>query len=319
MLITLAITAVAFLLKARLGYAALSPLVLAMVLGAVIKNTGVLPPSAEPGIKFSSRRLLRGGIVLVGLQLTLAEVLAVGINGLAMLLVCLIGTFAATVWLGEKMGIDRRLVELIAAGTSVCGASAVLATNTVSGADEEDVAYAVACVTAFGTAAVILYPILDRALGLSPHAYGLWAGASIHEIAQVAAATFSSTDTRGHVAMVAKLSRVAMLAPLVFGLAAMHRHKGQATEGQALPFPWFLLMFVLMMLISSTGIVPGVVKDWVSQLATALLCAALAGMGLDMDLRKIGRKGWRPLLLGAAASLLISAGSLTWVCLTVRS
>src|SRR5262249_55721968 len=137
---------------------------------------------------------------------------------------------AFTVWLGRQLSVDRKLTELIAAGTSICGASAVVATNTVTRASDEDVAYAVACVTVFGSASMLLYPVTAGLLQLTPHAFGLWAGASIHEIAQVVAAAFQNGVDAGNYGTIAKLSRVMLLAPLVLALGCLSAKWGQTTE-----------------------------------------------------------------------------------------
>ena len=153
--------------------------------------------------------------MLLGLQLTLGQVLAVGGAGLGGGRGEPRGDLRLTLWLGRRLGVDRKLAELIAAGTSICGASAVIAANTVTEGSDEDVAYAVACVTVFGSLAMLLYPALPGLLHLDPRAFGLWAGASIHEIAQVVAAAFQDGKEAGEFATIAKLSRVMLLAPVV--------------------------------------------------------------------------------------------------------
>ncbi len=171
------------------------------------------------------RRVLRFAIILLGLQLTAAQV-----DGGRGEWACRHRAdpprhFLFTTWLGRLIGVKRGLAELIAAGTSICGASAVIATNTVTRAHDEDVAYAVACVTVFGSIAMFLYPLLPDVLGLAPHAYGLWAGASIREIAQVVAAAYQDGAADGEFGTIAKLSRVMLLAPMVIalGFAASRR------------------------------------------------------------------------------------------------
>jgi uncharacterized integral membrane protein (TIGR00698 family) len=231
--------------------------------------------------------------------------------------VTLAATFVFTVWLGRVLGVDRKLTELIAAGTSICGASAVIATNTVTKAPDEDVAYAVACVTVFGSIAMFVYPLLPGLLQLGPHAYGLWAGASIHEIAQVVAASFQDGQQAGEFGTVAKLTRVMMLAPVVIalGVAARQRAKSSraAQSSPAAPMPWFVLGFVAMVGINSLIDIPAEAKAWVVSLTTFLLTMALAAMGLETDIRKLRAKGLRPLFLGLAAFLFIATFSLMLV------
>ncbi len=172
---------------------------------------------------FSLRRVLRLAIILLGLQLTAEQVMQVGATGIAVIAATLVSTFVFTTWLGKMLGVDRKLSELIAAGTSICGASAIIATNTVIGAQDDDVACAVACVAIFGSIAMFVYPMLPGLLHLDPHAFGLWSGASIHEIAQVVAATFQDGRQAGEFGTIAKLSRVAMLAPMVIALGVLGR------------------------------------------------------------------------------------------------
>src|ERR1700745_1213426 len=210
-----AIAVAAFLMRQIHGLGAFSPMILAIMLGMAFRNVIGTPPAVQPGIAFSMRRLLRAAIILLGFQITFTQIASVGPKGLLITAIALVATFAFTVRAGRVLGVGRKLTELIAAGTSICGASAIVATNTVTDAHDEDVAYAVACVTVFGSIAMFAYPLLPAALHLDARAYGLWSGASIHEIAQVIAAAFQDGRQAGEFATVAKLTRVAMLAPVV--------------------------------------------------------------------------------------------------------
>jgi uncharacterized integral membrane protein (TIGR00698 family) len=221
------------------------------------------------------------------------------------------------VQLGRLIGVERKLAELIAAGTSICGASAVIATNTVTRAADEDVAYAVACVTVFGSIAMFVYPLLPGLLQLDPHAFGLWSGASIHEIAQVVAASFQDGHAAGEFGTIAKLARVTMLAPVVISLgylAARHaRRNGDDTSAASAPMPWFVLGFIAMVVVNSLVSIPDDARGVIVTFTTFLLAMALAAMGLETDIRKLCAKGVRPLLLGAGAFLFISGFSLAMI------
>jgi uncharacterized integral membrane protein (TIGR00698 family) len=319
--LTFTIAGAAFELRNLTGIAALSPLIIAIVLGMAFHNTVGTPPAFKPGVAFSMRRILRFAIILLGLQLSLSQVAAVGIVGIAIIVVSLVGTFLFSVWLGRRLGIDRKLAELIAAGTSICGASAVIATNTVTRASDEDVAYAVACVTVFGSASMLLYPTLAGLIQLTPHAFGLWAGASIHEIAQVVAAAFQNGADSGNFGTIVKLSRVTLLAPMILALGYFSMRDRQTTDGdrvgqpkqQAMPMPWFVVGFVAMMLFNSFDLIPAADKAYLIQATTLLLTVALAAMGLETDVRKLRAKGWRPLLVGAGSWLFISTLSLALI------
>jgi uncharacterized integral membrane protein (TIGR00698 family) len=320
LLLTASIAALAFLLRSLSGIAALSPLMLAIVIGIIIRNTIGTPFSYQPGILFSMRRILRFAIILLGVQLSLSQMMSVGIAGLLIIAVTLGATFLFTLWLGRRLGIDSKLVQLIAAGTSICGASAIVATNTVTRAADEDVAYAVACVTVFGSASMLVYPWLASLLHLAAQDYGLWAGASIHEIAQVIAAAFQGGTDAGEFATIAKLSRVMLLAPTIFVLGYIAARRFQATADEnretarrATPVPWFVVGFIGMMLANSLDLVPAAARADLGQDTSFLLSVALAAMGLETDLRKVTAKGWKPLLLGAASWVFIAAFSLALI------
>ena len=291
---------------------AFSALILAIVLGMIVRNTVGVPAAARPGVSFALKRVLRLAIVLLGLQLSFTQVGQVGGRGVAVVAATLVATFCFTTWLGRKLGVDRKLTQLIAAGTSICGASAVIATNVVTEGADEDVAYAVACVTVFGSFSMFLYPLLPHLLGLTPIAFGLWTGASIHEVAQVIAAAFQDGQVSGQFATISKLTRVMLLAPtvLILGvLAARGKSEGGKFDVKKAPIPWFVLGFVAMIGFNTLNILPSHVKEMMIAANQFLLAVSLAAMGLETSVKKLKEKGAKPLLLGAGAWLFISAFS----------
>lgn len=313
--LTGAIAAGAFALRQIPGVGMFSPLILATIIGMAVHNLLGTPAAAKAGVTFSLKRILRLGIILLGFQLMLSQVVAVGAAGLAIILVTLAATFLFTKTMGRLIGVDPKLAELIGAGTSICGASAVIATNTVTEGSDADVAYAVACVTVFGSLAMLLYPLLPGLLHLSPRAFGLWSGSSIHEIAQVVAASFQDGETAGQFGTVAKLTRVMMLAPLVIGLGlvAARRARGHSGERTAPPMPWFVLGFIAVMLLNSMIAVAPAEKAQIVNLTNFLLSMALAAMGLATDFAKLKREGLKPLVLAACAWVFIAGFSLALV------
>ncbi len=299
------------------GVSKISPLMLAILLGMSVRNLLGRPEAARAGIALCLRTPLRTGIVLLGLQVTLAEILGIGVGGLAILGFALFGTFFFTLWLGERLGVRAGLTTLIATGTGVCGASAIVAANTVVRDNEEAVAYALATVTLFGTIAMFAYPVLGGILPLNDRGYGLWTGASVHEVAQVVAAGFARGETTGEFATVAKLARVLLLAPLVIGMGLwVQRQLARAADPQEaavrgrVPMPWFVFGFLGMVLLAGTGWVPPEARQTSTLLAQSLLALALAAVGLETDVRKLIAQGWQPLALGALATLFISASTL---------
>jgi len=289
----------------------ISALMLAIILGMAIRNTTGVPKAMQDGIRFSMRRILRFAIMLLGFQISMSQIRQVGGLGFAIVVATLVGTFLFTLWLGRRLGVDPKVTELIAAGTSICGASAVVATNTVTEGSDEDVAYAIAIITALGTVSILLYPLASAAIGMPAASYGLWTGASIHEIAQVIAAAFQGGSVSAQYGAISKLSRVVLLAPVVFTLGYLATRRRSAEGNPAkVPTPWFLVGFLAMIAVNSAGLLN---KAWTANLVTAnqfLLAVALAAMGLETSVAKLRSAGLRPFLVGGGAWVFISVVSL---------
>jgi uncharacterized integral membrane protein (TIGR00698 family) len=304
------------------GMASFNPMMLSIMIGIAFHNIVGRAAWAKKGVTFSMRYVLRFAIILLGLQLTAGQIVEIGGKGVSIAAAALLASFAFTVWMGAQLGVHPKLTQLIAAGTSICGASAIIATNAVTNADDEDVAYAVACVTVFGSVAMFTYPLLPGIVHLDAHTFGLWAGASIHEIAQVVAASFQYGQQAGEFGTVAKLSRVMLLAPVVItiGLWSAYKAKQGKSDADASsarpPMPWFVLGFVALMGVNSLVAIPAEAKAWTVTGTTFLLSIALAAMGLETDIGKLRAKGFRPALLGALAFLFIAGFSLTLIKLT---
>lgn len=307
------ITGVAFSARNVSGFALFSPMILAVVAGMIYSNVLGTPAHAKAGIAFSQRRLLRFAIVLLGFQLTLGQVVSIGAGGVGIVALTLGSTFLFTITLGRLIGVDAKLAQLIAAGTSICGASAIVATNIVTDARDEDVTYAVASITLFGTVAMLGFPLLAPVLGLDQHAFGLWAGASIHEVAQVIGAGFQNGTQSGEIATVAKLTRVAMLAPMVIALGLMARRKSRNQSAARPPMPWFVAAFVAVVALNSLVTVPPEVKSTMALATTIMLTMGLAAMGLQADISQLRSRGLRPLALAFSAFLFIGCFSLMLV------
>jgi uncharacterized integral membrane protein (TIGR00698 family) len=291
--------------------AAVSALMIAIVLGMIVRNTVGIPAACAPGVRFALRRILRLAVMLLGFQLSVRQIAEVGGMGFFVVAVTLAAAFGFTTWLGRRLGVDRKLSELIAAGTSICGASAIVATNAVTEGSDEDVAYAIAVVTLFGCASMLLYPAGDALIHMPAQAYGLWAGASIHETAQVLAAAFQGGAVSGQIATFSKLSRVMLLAPVVLMLGwAARRRDGEAySKRKAIPVPLFLLGFIGAICINSWAILPASATQLIVKVDQFLLALSLGAMGLETSFRKVRDAGLRPMLLGSGAWLFISAFS----------
>jgi len=295
----------------------LSALILSIVLGMIVRNTVGLQQKYQAGVTFGLKRILRIAVAILGLQLSFLQVKQVGGVGFLVVSLTLLATFLFTTWLGKAMGIDRKLAQLIAAGTSICGASAIIGVNVVTDGSDEQVAYGVGIVTIFGTASMFAYPMLAHPLHLAPSAFGLWAGSSIHEVAQVVAAAFQDGKISGQIGTISKLSRVMLLAPVVLILGVIDARKpgSEKFDLHSVTIPWFVLGFVALVAINSFVTIPAGWKANIALLDQLLLAVSMAAMGLETHFKKLKTMGIKPLLLGGAAWIFITSFSLIMICL----
>lgn len=297
------------------GIAALNPVVVALALGILLRATITLPGRIKPGIAFSVRPLLRAAIVLLGLQITLRQLIEIGPGALVLAVVVVFTTLAATIALGRWLKVEPVLASLIGTGTAICGASAIVAANQVVRGRDEDVVYALAVITLCGTAAMMLDPTLTEVLALDARQYGLWTGTSIHEVIQAVGAAAAGGAVATEVGTIAKLARVALLAPALLALGVFaSRAAGTVRTGRLrVPVPWFAFGFVLCSLIASTGIVPKPLLDTGRFVTPLMLGTSVAALGLSTDLQALRDRGVRPLLLGVLSSAFIAVVALVGV------
>lgn len=282
----------------------LSPLLVALLLGAVVANTRLSRARVLQGQAGITKQLLRWGVVLLGLRLPVADVLSVGWGAVAVIVATVMVTYTTTQWCGRRLGLPHDLVTLIAAGFSICGAAAIAAVSDAVRARQRDVALAVALVTIFGTIMIGAVPALAAALGLTSTQGAIWAGASIHEVAQVVAAGSLLGGGAVAVATTVKLGRVALLAP-TYAVAA--RSAGERA-GRVPALPWFVVGFAIAVAVRSLGVLPPGFLDVSNQLTTLLLAAGMFGLGLGLRLADLWPLPVRALVL-ATFSTLVAAGS----------
>ena len=295
----------------------ISPLVVAVVLGGLISNLGLIPDRFRSGLRFAARSLLRLGIVLLGLQLSFAQVRELGTPGLILVVFVVAITFVGTQWLGKKLGLSHGLSLLVATGFSICGASAIAAMRPVSDADDDDMAYAIALVTICGTLAIFLLPAFAEIIGFSGAQFGSWVGASVHDVAQTVATASTGNQEAQHAAIVVKLTRVMLLAPMVAGVSFARRRtsaKSQMVDENAtasatkIPplVPLFVVGFLIAISLNSFFDIPKAVLSDAKWIEKSLLASALVGLGAGVDARKLRSIGARPLVLGLISWLLIA-------------
>ena len=281
-----------------------SPLVVGVVLGIAWRARFGAVASLTPGFRFAASWLLRGGVMLLGLQLAVGQVVHFGLPVLAVVLVSVLGTFLATRWFGRLLGLSPARSLLVATGVSICGASAVAAANPVAGGDEEDVATAVTVVTLLGTLAIGVFPLLALVFGMSGTSFGIWTGAGVHEVGQVVAIGAAAGPAVLQVAVVIKLTRVVLLAPLVAAIGLVRRRAGEARPPL---LPWFVAGFVVLAAVRATGLLPDLVLSTSELLTSLLLCAGMFGLGAAVDLRSVVRAGGPALAAGGLGSVVLAA------------
>lgn len=296
----------------------LSALLLVILLGMLWKN--VLPPPqwALPGIAMAQRPVLRWGVAFLGFKLSLNKLQAIGAPALVVVVVSTLVALTFAWWFGKALGLNERLAILLGVGGSICGASAIVAAETVVKGERKDVAASIGVITLFGTLGIVLYPILGRALGMPHFLYGVWAGASLHETAQAVAAgqALGAED----VATVVKLARIALLAPVVFYLAYWMRKSGKDAEAKVALVPWFLVLFLVFAILNSTPLIHPDWAKWINDHGNLwVLCVGMAGVGLQTGFKDLKQAGWMAVLVGLAQWVLISLVAFTLATILCRT
>lgn len=312
-LLTFAVAAVALVISTIVPL--LGPLLVALAMGAVAANTPGVSRYVVGIAPRLDKLLLRWGIVLLGLKIAAADVLALGAAGIAVVLATVVTTYASTQLIGRALGLERRLVTLIAAGFSICGAAAIAAVESSVRARPKDVALAVTLVTVFGTVMIGAIPTLGHLLQLTDEQTAVWAGASIHEVAQVIAAASligAGGATVLATATTVKLARVALLAPVQVVSARVCHTSEAVRNGPVVPL--FMVGFLAAVALRSTGLLPQDALDVAGWLTTLLLSAAMFGLGTAIVARHLLPVPTRAVLLALASTLI--AGTVSFLLTT---
>ncbi|KUJ64995.1 hypothetical protein ACZ90_52570 [Streptomyces albus subsp. albus] len=304
----------------------------AVVLGIAVAHLpgarGLVRGRCRPGLSFAGKRLMRLGVVLLGLKLSLDDVLGLGWATVAMVFGVVAATFGGTWWLGRRLGLPGDQPLLVATGYSICGASAIGAVSEVNDSDERDVATSVALVTLCGTLAIAVLPLLQQPLGLDDGQFGRWVGASVHDVGQVVATAQTAGGDALTDAVLVKLMRVALLAPLVAAVAVSVRARRRAAPGadagsaeapetRRPPLvPLFVLGFLAMVGVRSTGLLGSDALEAARVAQELLLAAALFGLGSAVHLPSLARTGGRVAALGLSAWVVVAGVSYGGVLLT---
>lgn len=315
------------------------PVMLSIVLGMVLSNVWALPKWFLPGVKFSVKKLLPLGIILLGARLDFVAILKLGFVGVAMSCFEIVLALALMYFFTRRLKLSGKLGTLLGIGTAICGGTAIVAAAPVIEAEEGDVVFAVASVTLLGLIGMFLLPVLGHLMALGEQAFGIWAGLAIHQTPQVVAAGFAYGQQAGETATIIKMSRVCMLAPVVFvtGLiyARSKAKRQQASSHKNINyfslFPKFVFGFLALALLRTLGWLPDftvylpaaagvghVERDFslaaIAQMgANFFIVMSMAGVGLETKFAAMRQTGWRPFFAAAVSALVIAAVILGFV------
>jgi uncharacterized integral membrane protein (TIGR00698 family) len=309
----------------------MSSLILAILIGMVGANLFTLPDSTRQGIRFASKRILRLAIIFLGFKLSVSQIIGIGPTAVLSTLLGSSLTILFTIWLGRRMGLPIKRAILLGSGVSVCGAAAVAAVDGVIGGEEEDAAFAISAVTLFGTIYIFLYPAIRALLGLPDLFFALWTGSSVHEVAQVAAASAVLPDPIRGIAATVKMIRVLFIVPLTLILsfipwgnstppdesansnasvsAESIERTRRRTPGKKVSIPWFAFLFFVAVLANSLIPMAGQAHSDLAGFDTWIMTMAMAGLGLDIRFKSLAKVGMRAAALGAISSVFLSVVS----------
>ncbi len=314
----LVIAAVARFIEGLLPIHIIGAAVIAMFIGMGINALWLPTKTFKPGLTFTSKKLLKFAIILLGASLSIGVILNVGKLSLLVMLFTLLTCFGGGYFIGKALGLNWKLSNLISAGTGICGGSAIAAIAPTIDAKDTDIAYAMSATFLFDMAMIILFPIMGRAMGLTDMAYGLWAGTAVNDTSSVVAAGFAFSEAAGDFATMVKLTRTLSIIPtvLVFALINVRIKRREALAAGSSAeikanvsikqlFPWFILGFLAMSVLKSVGLIPDSVSDILKDVSKFLMVAALAAIGLNTSFKEMSKSGIAPMLHGFIISALV--------------
>lgn len=313
--VALVLAAIAKLIESILPIHLIGASVIALFMGTIL-NAFWHPAVLTAGLKFTSKKLLKFAIILLGLSLNIATVIQVGRMSLVVMVFTLLTCFGVGHFVGKALGLNWKMSNLISAGTGICGGSAIAALAPVIDAEDTDIAYAMSATFLFDMAMILLFPFMGQWLGLSDMAYGLWAGTAVNDTSSVVAAGFAYSEAAGNFATMVKLTRTLAIIPVTLIFAVIStRKKQREAAAQAVGqqkkinflslFPWFILGFLALAVFNSLGAVPAALSAGAKEVSKFLMVAALAAIGLNTELKRMVRSGARPMLHGFIISALV--------------
>lgn len=319
LLASVAIAAVACFLESLLPIHVIGSAVIAMFIGMLVNHFLKGDTCLTPGLKFTSKKVLKFAIILLGLSLNITTILYVGKMSLIVMVFTLLTCFGGGYFIGKALGLNWKLSNLISAGTGICGGSAIAAIAPTIDADDSDVAYAMSATFLFDMAMIVLFPIMGRALGMSDEAFGIWAGTAVNDTSSVVATGYAYSEGAGDFATMVKLTRTLSIIPTVitFAFIQLHIKRKEALAMQndaselkaefsvAKIFPWFILGFLAMAMVASIFPIPEAVVSATKGASKFFMVCALAAIGLNTSFSGMKKAGVRPMIHGFIISALV--------------
>lgn len=317
--LSVVIAATACIIESLLPIHLIGAAVIAMFIGMILNRFLEKTKVFADGIKFTSKKILKLAIILLGLSLNITTILHVGKMSLIVMIFTLLTCFGGGYFIGRALGLNWKLSNLISAGTGICGGSAIAAIAPTIDADDNDVAYAMSATFLFDMAMILLFPIMGKAIGMTDQAFGIWAGTAVNDTSSVVATGYAFSEAAGDFATMVKLTRTLAIIPtvLAFSLINLRLKKKEALSGGCdggelksnfkitKIFPWFILGFVAMSIIASVFPIQAVVVSRTKSVSKFLMVSALAAIGLNTSFAKLKKAGIRPMIHGFIISLLV--------------
>lgn len=317
--LALGIAAVAKWLESLLPIHLIGASVIALFLGMIINHFKKPGELLSGGLIFTSKKILKFSIILLGASLSIGTILNVGKMSLTVMCFTLLTCFGGGYFIGKALGLNWKLSNLISAGTGICGGSAIAAISPAIDAEDSDIAYAMSATFLFDMAMIVLFPIMGKALGLSDIAYGLWSGTAVNDTSSVVAAGYAFSEAAGDFATMVKLTRTLSIIPtvIIFALIEVHLKKKEAlaaggddseikTHVNFLSlFPWFIVGFLALAVLNSVGLIPAAAANAAKELSKFLMVAALAAIGLNTSFKDMSKSGIKPMVHGFIISTLV--------------
>lgn len=321
-LAALAIAAMSKWLESLLPIHLIGASVIALFIGMIINQIKKPGNTITAGLKFTSKKILKFAIILLGTSLSIGTILEIGKLSLTVMIFTLLTCFGGGYFIGRALKLDWKLSNLISAGTGICGGSAIAAIAPVIDAEDTDIAYAMSATFLFDMIMIIAFPFMGQALGLSDMAYGLWAGTAVNDTSSVVAAGYAYSEAAGDFATMVKLTRTLSIIPTVIifslinaGIKTKNQNSTTTCTKKKIKitslFPWFIIAFIATAIINSFGFIPPALSASLKELSKFLMIAALAAIGMNTDFKEMKKSGLNPMLHGFIISALVVIVAIT--------